>query len=126
LFDLGVDLPLGGSPDGLILEGDPALLPIGGIEIKCPQPITHFEWLGSEFVPDEHYAQCQTNMWITEAPWWDFISYNPTFTVARQLLVRRVYPDKIFVEQMLHGCKKISDKVIAEVERRRQLKVIVF
>ena len=72
----------GASPDGLV--GDD-----GGLEIKCPKPSTHVEWLMAGTLPDEHKAQVHGNLLICEREWWDFVSYCP----GLRPLVIRVTPD---------------------------------
>ena len=64
------DRMVGCSPDGLV--GDD-----GGIELKCPAPATHLQWVAQDEMPSQHMAQVQGAMWVTGRPWWDFMSYCP-------------------------------------------------
>jgi hypothetical protein len=68
----------GWSPDGLIANK-------GGLEIKCPKPSTHVQWLIKGGLPDDHKPQCHGALLIGELDWIDFISYCPGF---RPLIVR--------------------------------------
>ena len=70
----------GSSPDGLSE---------GALELKCPMPATHVEWLVGGTLPDEHKVQCHGHLIVTGLPWCDFLSYLPG---APPLLVR-VEPD---------------------------------
>lgn len=63
---------IGCSPDGLIGEE-------GGIEIKCPQPVTHLRYYFEGILPKEHAAQVHGNMFVTGRKWWKFVSYSRQF-----------------------------------------------
>lgn len=70
---------VGMSPDGLV--GDDGL-----IEIKCPQPKTHIEYLASKKVPAKYRWQVQGQLWVANRKWCDFISFHPD--CEHQLIVR--------------------------------------
>jgi len=61
---------VGCSPDGLI--GDD-----GGMEIKCPYPNTHIDYILKNKLPAVYVPQVQGNMWVTGRKWWDFVSFCP-------------------------------------------------
>jgi len=84
---------IGCSPDGLI--GDDAL-----IEIKCPDTLTHMDYIGGKSLPKAYTDQIQGQLWIMKRQWCYFLSYD-----AR-------YPSEPF------HWRKISrdEKVIAEIE----------
>lgn len=63
---------IGCSPDGLIGEE-------GGIEIKCPAPVTHLRYYFEGVLPKEHAAQVHGNMFVTGRKWWKFVSYSRQF-----------------------------------------------
>lgn len=129
LLSRDILLPMGGSPDGLIeewIDKETGEITRGGIEAKCPQWENHVKWLSLQTVPEEHYPQCQSNMWICKADWWDFISYNPTFPVEQQLIVRRTYPDDEFIEQMLIDCASLSREVLETVERIQSISPVIL
>jgi hypothetical protein len=77
---------IGCSPDGLVGEN-------GGVEIKCPQQTKHIQNLIATECPKEYYDQIQGTMYILNRSWWDFVSYNPTFVLEKQIKIIRVYPD---------------------------------
>lgn len=84
----------GASPDSLIGED-------GGLEIKCPNSITHIDALrGAEIDPD-YVKQCQWNMACASRAYWDFASFDPRLPPVMQLHVRRI---------------KRDDSMIAEIE----------
>lgn len=66
------DLRIGCSPDGLIGED-------GGIEVKCPTPPVHLQYLVEGVVPKQYLAQVHGCMLVTGRPWWVFMSYNRHF-----------------------------------------------
>lgn len=69
-------LAAGVSLDGYVGDLD---APQGIIEIKCPIPATHLEYLETGVVPTEYLKQMLHALWITGAEWCDWLSYNPDF-----------------------------------------------
>lgn len=57
------------SPDGIIGKK--------GLEIKCPAPHTHVDYLMADKLPSKYVAQVQGSMWVTGLKEWDFLSYHP-------------------------------------------------
>ena len=103
------DLPCGASPDGLIGFD-------GGIEIKCPQPATHLEYLLSEQAPAKYIAQIQGCMWMTERLWWDFVSFNPEFPDELQLKVIRVDRDDEFIKKIESEIIKADFEIVEKIK----------
>jgi hypothetical protein len=64
--DLGM---LGFSPDCLIED-----IPV---ELKCPKPSTHIQWVLAGELPSDHKAQCHFALAITQQPYMWFMSYCP-------------------------------------------------
>lgn len=73
----------GCSPDGLV--GDEGLL-----ELKCPQPATHVEYLMERVLPTEYKAQVHGQLLVTGRKWVDFMSYAR----MHKPFIIRVYPDE--------------------------------
>ena len=69
---------IGGTPDGTIGAAS-------GIEIKCPNSMTHFKYMGIKNTEDlktimpNYYWQIQGLMMITRSAYWYFISYDPRY-----------------------------------------------
>jgi exodeoxyribonuclease (lambda-induced) len=63
---------MGASPDRLV--GSEGL-----VEIKCPQPKAHFDFLMTGAIKPEYYWQCQAQMACTGRKWDDLFYYNPDF-----------------------------------------------
>lgn len=72
----------GCSPDGLIGED-------GLLELKCPQPATHVEYLMERVLPNEYKAQVHGQLLVTGRKWVDFMSYAAMYPP----FVIRVVPD---------------------------------
>lgn len=63
------DERIGCSPDGWFEDGT-------GIEVKCPQLVTHTKYVLDGKLPAEYRLQVQGSMLVTGAPSWVFLSYH--------------------------------------------------
>jgi putative phage-type endonuclease len=100
----------GASPDGLVGED-------GGLEIKCPQPAKHLEYLDAGEVPKQYRVQVQMFLYVTGRQWCDFISYSPFLP---QLVVR-VTPDTeaaLAISEALAGFYMKFDATLARITSR--------
>jgi hypothetical protein len=86
-------LPLGYSPDGVVGDWE------GLIEVKCPRPANHLEYLDIGRLPDEHRDQCRHALYVSGAEWIDFVSYSPIFPEHLQLLVCRLRREDADLDQ---------------------------
>lgn len=94
---------VGYSPDGLVDAN-------GLLEIKTKLPKYQVELLLEGELPQEHVAQCQGGLWVSEREWIDFVSYWP----GLPLFIKRIYRDDILI-------RTIAERVEAfyeELERR--------
>tara|TARA_R110002126_G_C10313545_1_gene488213 strand:+ start:216 stop:815 length:600 start_codon:yes stop_codon:yes gene_type:complete len=82
------DYEIGCSPDGL---GEDR-----GVEIKCPLPHNHVDYL-RHGMPDKYYGQVQLAMWLTGLKLWDFVSYSDTI---KPFIVTIPF-DEVWVSKML-------------------------
>jgi len=101
-FCLHDTLDAGCSPDGLIAED-------GGLEIKCPAPATHVEYLKAGVLPSKYKQQVMGCLWITGREWWDFVSYHPTM----KTLIVRVERDEEYITA-LENCMTQAVHLIAQ------------
>lgn len=101
-------LMAGCSPDGIV--GSFA----GLVEAKVPNSATHLEYLRGT-VPGNYLKQCQHNLWITGAPWCDFVSYDPRFPEPLRLKITRINLD----EAQRLSYDLLVRMFLAEVERER-------
>jgi hypothetical protein len=109
-FCLHPDLPAGFSPDGFIsTEGGLE----GGLEIKCPAPHTHVEYLRKGKVPTKYIPQIQMALWISGRAWWDFMSYHPKI----EPLIVRVERDEAYIEKLAQAVTQAAMVIDQEVER---------
>lgn len=80
---------IGCSPDGICLDYDDYVL--GGVEVKVPEAHTHDAYLRNPDALIADYAtQVTHTLLVTEAPYWDLVSYGPDFPSASRLLVVRM------------------------------------
>lgn len=89
----------GCSPDRIV--GD------GGLEIKCPKPATHVEYLLAGKVPTKYLPQIQGCMLVTGAKWWDFMSYCPGI----KPLIVRVERDEKYIEKLKAELLSLSEEL---------------
>lgn len=108
-FCLHDTLETGVSPDGLIGTD-------GMVEIKCPMPATHLEYLKRQDEPPTYTAQIQGQLWITGRQWCDFVSYHPKFPENAQLLIRRVFRQEDYIRQLAEEVERFIADVKAEAE----------
>ena len=73
---------VGISPDGFINTD-------GLIEIKCPKAKTHLKYIKKNQLPSIYKPQVQSQLWVTEKKYCDFMSYVP----GMKPFIIRVFPD---------------------------------
>jgi len=100
----------GCSPDGLV-EG------VGGLEIKCPMPTTHVDYVLTGSLPTEYAAQVHGSMMVTGLPVWDFVSYSRSMPP----LVVRVERDETIIARMAEVVNAFCDKIAQANDRMKQL-----
>jgi len=105
-FCLHDTLAAGCSPDGLIGED-------GGLEIKCPAPSTHVEYLRGGVLPSKYKQQVMGCLWITGREWWDFVSYHPTM----KPLIVRVERDEEYIAALETCVTKAVHLIEQNVEK---------
>jgi hypothetical protein len=62
----------------------------GIIEAKSPESATHYAYLKTREIPEDYRWQCVHNMWVSNAQWCDFVSFDPSFPVDLQFLCVRL------------------------------------
>lgn len=75
----------GCSPDRLV--GDEGLL-----EVKCPLPSTHVDYVMNGGLYQDYFQQVQGQLFITKRKWCDLMSYSR----GLRPIIERVYPDAAF------------------------------
>jgi len=103
----------GASPDGAILTD-------GLFEAKCPNTVTHIEWLEEGEVPEEHKDQCYSQMACWERDWVDFASYDPRIENYPELQLftpPRIYRDERRIMEIETGVERFLEEVEAKVQK---------
>jgi len=100
---------VGYSPDGLVGED-------GLIEIKSAKAKIQVQRIVDGVIPQEHYAQVQTGLWVTGRKWCDFISYSN----GMKMMVVRVNADPLYHALIEHAAIAFEAKV-AEVIKAYEL-----
>lgn len=79
------ELMAGASLDGHIGDWQ------GLVELKAPKSATHLSYLRNPGrVPAEHLPQLSHALWLTGAPWVDFVSFDDRFPAPLQLFIVRL------------------------------------
>lgn len=105
-FCLHDTLNAGCSPDGLVGED-------GGLEIKCPAPATHVEYLRGGVLPSRYKQQVMGCLWVTQREWWDFVSYHPTM----KPLIVRVERDEEYIAALEECVTKAVNLIKENVDK---------
>lgn len=84
---------VGCSPDGLIVDESGNWL--SGLEMKCPAPKTHVQYVHEGELPDAYKAQVHGSMAITGLDTWHFFSYCPRFQPLHLIVQRDAYTDRL-------------------------------
>jgi len=102
---------VGCSPDGLV--GDDGL-----IEIKCPYPSTHIQYIIKDTLPPAYKAQVQGNLWVTGRAWCDFISFDPRVEI-KPFWKTRVDRDEKYInvlslaiDTFVEEMKKLENQIV--------------
>ena len=98
---------IGASPDGLI--GDDGLL-----EIKCPFPNTHLEYILAKKLPSVYKAQVHGQLWVTERQWTDFVSYDPR-VISRPFWCVRVERDEKYIKEIKTAVEQFVEELLTLV-----------
>lgn len=113
LFEVGFlqhpTLAAGVSLDGYVGNLEQ---PRGIIEIKCPQPATHLEYLKDGRIPQNYRTQMLHALWITGAQQCDWMSYNPDFP---EPLRAKIVPFHVKSEE-IHAYEGLLKAFLAEVD----------
>jgi hypothetical protein len=84
---------VGCSPDSLIKNEAGEY--VAGLEIKCPSPFTHAEYIEDGVLPDEYKAQVHGSMTVTGLNHWHFFSYFPGLQPFHIVVQRDDYTAKL-------------------------------
>lgn len=92
-FVLSDDGICGCSPDGLILDSVGEYC--AGLELKCPTPKTHIEYVSDGVLPEAYKQQVHGSMAVTGLTEWHFLSYFPNMQPFHILVQWDDYTEKL-------------------------------
>ncbi len=104
------ELYAGVSLDGYVGDFD------GIIEVKSPTPAVHLDYLRSGRIPSNYLSQVTHGLWLTGAPWCDWLSYNPDFPEGLQVKLVRVMADHVDLGSYDEALRLFLAEVDAEVQ----------
>lgn len=96
----------GCSPDRLVGEN-------GLLEIKCPAPHTHVQYLIDKEIDKGYYPQVQGQLFVTGREWCDWLSYHPEMPPV----IIRVERDIEFIETLEKLLEKFTKNVSAKLKK---------
>jgi hypothetical protein len=93
----------------------------GIVELKCPKSATHARYIKAFQVnpsqpPAEHAAQIIHNLWISNAAWCDFVSFDDRFPPELQLVVIRVMRDEKAIDEYAKKAFAFLEEVDVEYQ----------
>jgi putative phage-type endonuclease len=103
----------GASCDGFV--GD-----LGLVEIKCPIPSTHIQYIITGEIPNEYRLQMAWQMSVTGRKWCDWVSFNPDFDEDEQLVVIRYFRDESLIHKLEVAVGKFDEEVNSEIQRVKE------
>lgn len=106
----------GASPDRLVDD-------MGLVEIKCPQPKAHMDFLMTGAIPENYWWQMQWQMACTERAWCDFMSYSPDFDARPALVakIKRIERDDAAITEAENLVMVFIEEVKAQVAKLEQI-----
>lgn len=110
-------LRVSASPDGIVdavFENQVMTLPLFGVEIKCPYVQAVHRNTLEYGVPEKHTAQIQGNMWLTGAPYWDFISFDPRLkSLGSKIFIQRIHRDSGYIAKLEERVRWLHEILIS-------------
>ena len=93
----------------------------GVIEIKCPRPAIHLEYLRGGGLPSDYKEQVWHALTVTGAAWCDFISFCPLFPAPLDLWVYRYLATSFDQVAYKMACRLFLSEVDREAESIRAM-----
>ena len=105
----------GASPDGLVADE-------GLVEIKCPNSLTHVEYILAGKPPAKYIPQMAWQLACTGRKWVDFVSYDDRLEdESKHLFIVRYERDDEYIAEMEEAVKKFLDEVEAKVQKFKSI-----
>lgn len=94
----------------------------GIVEIKCPESATHLEYLRTRQIPSDYRWQCVHNLWVSEADYCEFISFDSRFPEDLQYLCVRLARNETEIRNYESAAMRFLAEVAVEVEEINKLR----
>lgn len=108
----------GASPDGDVLDE-----PCNGLlEIKCPRPHVHLDYLEAGLPPKKYQPQMAWQCVCTQRTWVDFVSYNADMPDDLQLFVVRYTPTLPYLKELEAEVTQFLKELDARMESIEKLR----
>ena len=105
----------GASPDGLVQD-------TGLVEIKCPNSLTHIEYILAGKPPAKYIPQMAWQMACTGRKWVDFVSYDDRLEdESKHIFIVRYERDDEYIAELEEAVKKFLDEVEVKVQKFKLL-----
>lgn len=95
----------------------------GIVEAKCPESATHYGYLKTRVIPEDYRWQIIHNMWVTNARWADFISFDPSWPDDLQYLCVRMERNEAEIAAYADVASRFLAEVAIEVNEIQKLRV---
>lgn len=95
---------IGGSPDGICKDG--------GVEIKCPTSHVQVKRVFDGSFPKDYTKQVYGYMWLTDAEWWDFVSFDPRLPKGINYFEIRVNRNEEIIKELTNGISVFIEKLL--------------
>lgn len=109
------ELMAGCSPDSVVNDFE------GVVQIKCPIPATHLDYIKTGRVPTDYLWQITQELWLTEADWCDWLSFQPDFPEAMRAKLVRVYRKDIDIAAYDQKARAFLYEVDRELQALRTM-----
>ena len=93
----------------------------GLLEIKAPTSPIHLEYLRSGKVPHAYLCQITHGLYVTDADWCDWVSYDPSFPERLQMKTVRVTRGDVDLTAYHQALAKFLVEVAQEENEIRQM-----
>ncbi|MBC8495175.1 hypothetical protein H8D36_03410 [archaeon] len=87
------------------------------IEVKCPEnPANQERIFMDREVPKKHIAQVQGNIWLSQADYCDFISFDPRMPEKKKIVILKVERDDDYIEILAEKVERFEQLIKQIVE----------
>jgi hypothetical protein len=95
----------------------------GIVEGKCPESATHYEYLRTKQIPPDYRWQCVHSLWVSNAEYCDFISFDDRFPDDLQYLCVRLERNEGEIRAYESAALRFLAEVTVEVNEINKLRI---